>query len=140
MVILVLDTSVVLKWFKEERYAKIALKIKDEFVKGVHEIVVPDLILYEMANAMKYTEGFNTKLIKDSLTNFVAMDINIVTPTEEVMNLAIELAYKYGITIYDSVFVSLAKLIDATFVTADETLYEKVKDLKFVKFITEFKS
>jgi hypothetical protein len=54
--------------FKKESYTEIALKVKNEFVKGLHEIVIPDLILYEMANAMKCSESFDTKLIKDSLT------------------------------------------------------------------------
>jgi predicted nucleic acid-binding protein len=46
---------------------------------------------------------------------------------------------KYDITVYDAVFIPLAKLIGAIFVTADKKLYEKIKELKFVKFITEFK-
>ena len=52
---------------------------------------------------------------------------------------AADLAKQYDITVYDAVFVSLAKLIDAIFITADKKLYEKIKKLKFVKFITDFK-
>lgn len=47
--LLVLDTSVILKWFKEEDYSDAAIKIKEEFVDGLHEIVVPDLLLYDIA-------------------------------------------------------------------------------------------
>jgi predicted nucleic acid-binding protein len=66
------------------------------------------------------------------------LEIDIVIPTQEVINSAIKLSYTYNITVYDAVFVSLAKLIGAIFVTADEKLHEKIKKLKFVKFITEF--
>jgi predicted nucleic acid-binding protein len=67
MVLLVLDTSVILKWFKEEEYTKTALKIKKEFIEGVHELVVPDLALYELDNAMRFSEGFDEETIEKSL-------------------------------------------------------------------------
>jgi predicted nucleic acid-binding protein len=38
-VLLVLDTSIVLKWYKEEEYTEIALKIKKDFVEGLNEII-----------------------------------------------------------------------------------------------------
>ena len=139
MALLVLDTSVILKWFKEEEYTKTALKIKKEFIVGVHELVVPDLALYELVNAMRFSEGFDEETIKKSLEKFIDLEIDIVIPTQEIINFAIELSYTYDITVYDAVFVSLAKLIGAIFVTADKKLYEKIKELKFVKFITELK-
>ena len=54
------------------------------------------------------------------------------------MNSAIELSYKHDITVYDAIYVSFAKLMDAIFITADEKLYEKIKDLEFVRFITKY--
>ena len=139
MVLLVLDTSVILKWFKEEEYTEAALKIKEEFIKGVHEIVVPDLLLYEFTNALRYQKFFNKTLIKKSLSNLIDLDLNIVLPTREMLFQAAELANEYEITVYDAVFVVLARLIHATFVTGDKKLYEKIKKLKFVKFLTKFK-
>lgn len=52
----------------------------------------------------------------------------------------VDLSKKYDITVYDAVFVSLAKLVDAIYVTADEKLYDKIKELNFVKFITDMKT
>jgi len=137
--LLVLDTSVILKWFKEEEYSDVAIKIKEEFVNGLHEIVVPDLLLYEFSNAMKYSKVFARETIKESLSNLIDLGIHIIIPTEEMLSKAIDLAYSYDITIYDAVFVSLAKLVNAIFITADKKLYKKIKELNFVKFIAEFK-
>jgi len=137
--LLVLDTSVILKWFKEEDYSNAAIKIKEEFVDGLHEIVVPDLLLYEFANAMKYSKIFDQETIKKSLSSLIDLGIHIVIPTEEMLSKAIDLSYSYDITIYDAIFVSLAKLINAIFITADKKLYKKVEELKFVKFIADFK-
>jgi len=136
-VLLVLDTSIVLKWYKEEEYTEIALKIKKDFVEGLNEIIVPDLVLYEMANVLRFTDGFNERLIKKSLESFIDLGIDIVIPTIEMISLATKLSYKYKITVYDAIFIALSKIINGIFVTADKKLYEKVKELKFVKFISK---
>ena len=81
MALLVLDASFVLKWYKQEIHSEIAVKVKDEFIEGIHEIAVPDLLLYELANAMRFNKDFNDELIKESLTNFIDLDTDITIPT-----------------------------------------------------------
>jgi predicted nucleic acid-binding protein len=135
---LVLDTSVILKWYKEEEYTEIAVKLKRDLVEGLNNVIVPDLILYEMANVLRFAEGFNEDLIKKSLESFIDLEVDIVIPTMEIIELAVKLSYDYKIAVYDAVFIALAKLVNGIFVTADKKLYEKVKELKFVKFISEF--
>jgi predicted nucleic acid-binding protein len=135
---LVLDTSVILKWYKEEEYTEIAVKLKRDLVEGLNNVIVPDLILYEMANVLRLAEGFNEDLIKKSLESFIDLEVDIVIPTMEIIELAVKLSYDYKIAVYDAVFIALAKLVNGIFVTADKKLYEKVKELKFVKFISEF--
>ena len=55
----VLDASVVIKWFSEEEYTDIAVKLRDGFFKGCNELVVPDLLLYEVSNALRYNPNFD---------------------------------------------------------------------------------
>ena len=66
---LVLDTSVILKWYKEE-YTEVAVKLKRDLMEGLNNVIVSDLILYEMANVSRFTEGFNEDLIKKSFRKF----------------------------------------------------------------------
>ena len=139
MAILVLDASVVIKWFKQEIYTDIATKIKDDFVNGIYEIVVPDLILYEITNALRYDKRFDDKFIKESLDNLLKMEINIVIPSQRLISRSIELSYSSNVTIYDATYIALAELNGAIFVTADETLYKKSKRMKLVKFISKNK-
>ena len=47
-VMYVLDASVVIKWFSEEEYTDIAVKLRDDFFKGYNELVVPDLLLCDI--------------------------------------------------------------------------------------------
>ena len=48
----VLDASVLIKWFSDEEYTDIALKLRDDFFKGNIELVVPDLLLYEVSETV----------------------------------------------------------------------------------------
>jgi predicted nucleic acid-binding protein len=53
---LVLDASVIVKWFCEEEYTDIALGIRKRFFNGVLNVVVPELMFYEVSNAIRYNE------------------------------------------------------------------------------------
>ncbi len=55
MINYVLDTSVVIKWFsqKDEDDLKKALKIRETYVDKICSIIVPELLFYEMANALR---------------------------------------------------------------------------------------
>jgi predicted nucleic acid-binding protein len=55
----ILDASVILKWFVDEESSDQALRIRDEFCRGEREIVVPDLLLLEVANALRYNPTFS---------------------------------------------------------------------------------
>ena len=48
---LVLDTSVIMKWYKEEEDSDKALEIRDKCIRGEIQLSAPDLVLYEMVNA-----------------------------------------------------------------------------------------
>ena len=51
----------------------------------------------------------------------------------------IENAFKYGITVYDSSYLSLAELEGKTLYTADEKLLAKAKDAPWIRHISEYK-
>jgi len=98
---------------------------------------VPDLLLYELSNALKYNPHFDVQDVCDALTSLFDMDIDIVTPLPEIIGAAIELAFEHAITVYDAFYVALAKETGLIFITADKKLYERVRNLEFVKFIEE---
>jgi len=51
---LVVDSSVVIKWFSDEEDTEKALKIREDFLKGKNIIAVPDIQIYEIANALSH--------------------------------------------------------------------------------------
>lgn len=79
--LLVLDASVIAKWFKEEKHSDLALKIRDGFYEGVHEIIVPDLLIYEISNVLRFDKKFNSELIRDAINSLFEIDIIITVPS-----------------------------------------------------------
>ncbi|MBI4981456.1 type II toxin-antitoxin system VapC family toxin [Candidatus Woesearchaeota archaeon] len=131
----VLDSSVIIKWFSEEEDTDIALSLREKNINGELMIAVPDLSLYEVANALRYNPTIDEDNVKEAIDSIIALGINIVVPTKEVMDLAISFALKYDITVYDAYFIALAKVLDFACITADEKLYQKVKELNFVRLL-----
>jgi len=132
---IILDASVVVKWFSEEEYTDKALAIRERIRVGEERVLVPDLLLYELANALKYNPSFDANDVSDALTSIFDMDLDIVTPIPEIINSAVTFAFEHNITVYDAFYIALAKEIELTFITADRRLSERVSSLDFVKFI-----
>jgi len=133
----VLDASVVIKWFSDEEFTDKAVEIRNDFFKGKNEVVVPDLLLYEVSNALRYNPNFDENDVAEAVNSLFDLGMSIIVPTQKVLKSAINLGFERSITIYDSFYVALAKEINFTFITADRKLYQKTKDLSFVKFVDE---
>lgn len=131
----VLDSSVVIKWFSNEEDTAIALELRDSYVKGNVSIACPDLIIYEIANALRYNKALKEKDIDNSINSLLSMGISIIVPTKSILEAAISIALEHDITVYDAYFVALAKELNFNYVTADEKLYNKIKRLAFVKLL-----
>ena len=133
--IIILDASVIVKWFSEEEHTDIALEIRERIRIGKEKVIVPDLLLYELANALKYNPNFDASDVSDALTSIFDMDINIVTPIPETINSAIKLGFQYNITVYDAFYIALARETELIYITADKRLCERVNNLNFVRYI-----
>jgi predicted nucleic acid-binding protein len=56
--IIVVDTSVIVKWFVEEEYSKNARLLRDSYVNGLIDLTAPSLLSYEVINALKFSGAF----------------------------------------------------------------------------------
>jgi len=56
----VLDTSVILKWFSQSIESDLdpALQLRQSMLEGIVFFVVPDLLFYELANALRHNPIF----------------------------------------------------------------------------------
>ena len=132
---LVIDASVAVKWFNTEEYSDIADKLKNRHVRGEIVLVTPVLLLFEVANALRYNPDFESEDVEDAIKDLLDLQIKLFMP-EEWMSDAVKIAYTYGTTIYDASYVALSLYLRTIIYTADENFLRKVSNLN-VKHITE---
>ncbi|MEM0329245.1 MAG: type II toxin-antitoxin system VapC family toxin [Nitrososphaerota archaeon] len=134
--ILVLDASVAVKWFNVEPLREKALIIRDKYVNGEIELIAPDLLYYEVANALRYNPRFGIEEVKSALKALEDLSIITYDFEGELREKAVELAYRFGITIYDAAYVALAVIRDASLYTANKEVVVKAQ-LTNVKYLSE---
>ena len=120
MSVIVVDASVVLKWFLPEIHAEAARRLLHQS----HQYVAPDLLLPEVGNAvwkhvrrggLKRDEG--RRLISD------LADVAVETiATRDLIGDAWMIAVAADQTVYDSTYLALAVRLETQLITADERL------------------
>ena len=128
----VLDTSVVLKWFGafgESDLSK-ALRLREEMLEGTAAFVVPELLFYEMANTLRYNPNLSAKDVNEALDSILDVGFEVRRVEKKTMQDAINIAFKYNITIYGAYFIALSRGEGKPLITADYKLTERVKGLK----------
>lgn len=95
---------------------------------------MPEIVLYEVANALKFTNPLLTgEKIKEKIESLIKLKINIYPFDYGILQLSTDLALERDITVYDAYFLTLARETDSIFITSDEKLYDRIGDLNFVR-------
>lgn len=131
----VLDTSVIFKFINpnEDGYST-AQKILENHLSKKEKIIAPNLLFYEIANALATKSHISYKeaaLGLDLLENWKLEYINLVLRDYKK---TVEYSKKYKISVYDASYIVLAQNKNCDFITADQKLIEKV-NLPFVKLL-----
>ncbi|HCS78623.1 TPA: hypothetical protein DIV55_02665 [Patescibacteria group bacterium] len=135
---LVLDASVITKWFFEEEDTDQALKLLEKHKLETIQINVPVLLFFEFGNTVvkKFREDIDTREeFNRNLTDLFSIQLSFAETTPDLLKLVYSVASRYEITFYDAIYVALAKSLKCDFVTADKKLVEATKTLKFVKLL-----
>lgn len=134
----ILDSSVIAKWFFPEEHSKEALRIKDDFASNAITVSVPLLLYYEINNLLKTaTKSFRIPA-SDALSvyeAFLKLDF-IVYSSEDLMTKALKKAIEFDISSYDASYIVLADYLEKPLYTADQKLLSKIKN----KFIFDIKN
>lgn len=129
MNLLVVDSSVAVKWFVIEPYSTQAISILEEYGKGTLAFLAPDLIYSEFGNIIwkKHTfQGLNLTDGQTIIRAFCTLSI-ATTPAVDLLNDAYILAAVHRRTVYDMLYLALSIRENCSFVTADEKLANTVK-------------
>lgn len=120
----VLDASVVVKWFHDEPGTSRALKLQEAVNTGDLSATIPDLLLYEVANALVRGIRKPAPEISEAMRVLGEMPWNIASASNTLLEDAIALTTnRPSLTVYDAVYAALALRREAELVTADEHLH-----------------
>jgi len=136
---IVLDASIILKWFIQEPDSGLALKFKERYLAEEIIVAVPDLILYEIPNVLRYKGGISEQAIKSAVQDLLNLQLEIVTPAAPLIQEAIHLSFATRLSLYDCTYLALANELDGTLITADEKLWRQAKDAARVKLLSTYK-
>ncbi len=124
MSLLVVDASVVIKWFVPELHSERAGRLLAE----PHDFLAPDLLFPEVGNVIwkkvrrgELTDDLGRRLVADLAT--IAVE---TVSTRGLLREAHAIAVSVGVTVYDAMYVALAVRVDTQVVTADDRLARAV--------------
>lgn len=125
----VLDSSVALKWVLPEVDSAKAIRLRDGYGNGVHQLLAPDLFPPEIANGLASAE--RQKRIRTGESPIFLNDVLRAAPalvhSSPLLLRAMEIAISTKQAVYDCIYVALAEAEGCELVTADDKLARSLR-------------
>ncbi len=131
----VIDTSVDIKTYVQEPDSAKAVRLRNEYHQGIHQLIAPDIFPTEMCNVLMILER-SGKIKPGDADIFFKQCLSQLPPLFAAVPLlprALEIAKQFQQTVYDCLYVALAEREGHELVTADDKLVKAVRPtLQFV--------
>lgn len=136
----VLDANVALKWVLSESDSDKSIRIRDAFVKGIHELICPDVFLGEVGHSLTRMERRGLIQPAEGVRMFsdILATLPVLHPSLPVSARAYEISSDARHGFYDCLYVALAEQEGCALLTADQRLIAKLQ--RTHPFITELAS
>jgi len=123
---LVIDASVLIKFYVPEILSDRAERLLAKAEKNEIDLLAPDLIYPEAGNVLWKKQRLKelTRSEVEEITDAILSLPLKIEASKSLLPLAVEIATVYGITVYDASYFSLARVYEATLITADRKLVE----------------
>jgi predicted nucleic acid-binding protein len=119
-----LDSNVALKWVLNEPDSAKAVRLRDEFRAGTHQLISPDVFPVEVAHALARAERRGIIPVGDGAQKMADVfafmpDLHSYLP---LLPRAFAIASQLRVGVYDCLYVALAERERCELVTADDRL------------------
>lgn len=124
MTSLLVDTSVLIKWFHNAGEAELdeARALRHAHLIGEVHAHVLDLAVYEVGNVLARALSWPAKDISDQLDDLLVICGSPLTFTAEWLHDAASLAAEHGMTFYDAAWAAAARGLGIPLISADRQL------------------
>jgi predicted nucleic acid-binding protein len=125
---IVVDASVAFKWYVVEDGTGEALRMLEDYQKGIIDIASVSLMPFEVLNALRYAPDTSIMDLQKVAKSLDKLCLDLRQLKGELSLRAVENALRYGITVYDSSYLSLGEIEAVDVYTSDEKLLGKTGD------------
>lgn len=126
---IVVDASVIAKWYLKEEWREEALSLRRDYIEGKISLAAPTVMPFEVLNAIKFSrKEVEARLLEAIAESLTLYGIKLYGLEGEYAKEVVQLAVKEAITVYDASYVALAKILNSILYTADENLIEEISE------------
>lgn len=125
----VLDASVAHKWVLPEPDSAQAVRLRDDYRAGTHDLLAPDVFAVEVAHALVKAErqGIIVSPAGAVKLTDVLRSVPVLHPYLPLLTRAFDIASAGRIGVYDCLYVALAEREGCELVTADDRLVRNLR-------------
>ncbi len=134
---LVIDASVIIKAFVPEILSDKAEEVMTRVADGEILLMAPDLLYAETGNILwkKHRLHELTVAEVDEIVDAISSLPIKIEASRPVMPLAVTIAIHSGITVYDAMYVTVARIYEKKLITADKKLVDRLATTEFSKYV-----
>lgn len=136
---IVVDTSVLIKWFKtrDEDLLKEARSLLKDVETRPLEVHLPALLLYEVGNILLLKTPLGPAALDDAVEHLETLPFIVAPPATPLLKRAARLGRELAIPFYYASFLALAVELDCPYITADHCLFERTRTLPRVRHLSQ---
>ena len=118
-----------LKWYVQRGEADVtkAFQLLEAHGRGQCTLRAPDLLLWEVANALTLGHRLKPAEVSEALTHLRGLELDLNALQWSTLQSAVEIASAADATVYDAYYLALALESGGVLVTADEKFLRKAR-------------
>lgn len=133
---IVLDASVALKWFVDgEPLVDEARRVLDAIGRDPRPYLVPDLFMNEMFAVLARLPGASAAQVGGALGLLESLGLARIGNGHDLLAEATDLAFRWQLSGYDAIYVALASMSGAVWLTADAKAAKRIRRKGLVRLL-----
>lgn len=134
----VLDASVAIKWFVEDETGRPeAIELLDRIRDDPSTFVVPELFFNEMLAVLARLVGSDAAPLRSHLEALQDLGMERVGNGRELISRASDIASRYRLSGYDSIYAACADLTGGCWLTADLQAHRRIQRLRISRAVCQ---